>query len=84
MPLGQAVQIGADVCDGRALFEYEVPNGGCELAALHRRERLLPGRQVGLAYGRCGRDAAGWPSRYQPVCDPNRFNKTLALAPGPV
>jgi len=62
MPLGQAVQIGADVCDQRTLFECEVPNGGCELAALHRRERLLSGRQVGLArVGECR--LLGWHSQ---------------------
>jgi signal transduction histidine kinase len=36
MPLGQAVQVSADVCDERALFEREVPNSGCGLAPLHR------------------------------------------------
>jgi hypothetical protein len=41
MPLGQAVQISAAVCDERALFEREVLNGGYELAAQYRESISL-------------------------------------------
>ena len=37
MSLGQGVTIGAQVCDERALFEYETLQSGHELTSPHRQ-----------------------------------------------